>query len=436
MHLKIKKRVFNEVYLPYIWDTTRYLHFYGSAGSGKSYTVAQILVLRSFKTPHDTLVVRKVEKTVKESVYKLIIEVINKWGLQKHFEITKQPMVVRNLETGHRFVFTGLDDPEKIKSIAGIQKIWVEEATELKLNDYLELDRRLRGLKDHQIIFTYNPIDENHWLKKEFHNKDVPNSKILKTTYLDNRFVDQTYADTLNRMKEIDENQWRVYALGEWGVLNLNHKFDIKRLSNIVVETPISVIDGVNIYRAPEQGRYYSMGIDSSRGRQGGDYTAISLRDEQYRQVASYKGHADEQLTFVIAYNLANYYNSLGRVYITPEVNNMGIYLVDKFKESDYPQELQYKRYIIDPTKQLDGRIPDYGFMTTSKTRPVMINHYAELFNKGDIEVVDHELKKELMTFIWNSKNNRYEAQEGAHDDLVISDMLCIQGFDYIRQYG
>ena len=435
MKLTIKKRVFNDVYYPYLWDTTRYLHFYGSAGSGKSYTVAQILILRSFKTSHDTLVVRKVEKTLKESVFKLIIEVINKWKLQDYFEVTKQPAVIRNTQTGHRFVFTGLDDPEKIKSIAGIQKIWIEEATELKLDDYLELDRRLRGLRDHQIIFTYNPIDENHWIKKEFHNKEVENCKILKTTYLDNKFVDQTYADTLNRIKEIDENQWRIYALGEWGVLNLNHKFDVKRLSQIEIKEPISISRGVYFYQLPEK-KIYSMGIDSSRGRQEGDYTAISLRDQDYNQIAIYKGKADEQLTFDIAYWLASYYNQTGKVYITPEVNNMGIYLVNKFKESDYPDDLQYKRYITDPTKQLDGTIPDYGFVTSTKTRPIMINKHAELFNLGNLPVIDKELQKEMMAFIWNSKNNRYEAQEGSHDDLVFADMLAMQGFDYINQYG
>lgn len=435
MNIKIKKGVFNKVYIPYIWDTTRYLHIYGSAGSGKSYTVAQILILRSFKTKHDTLVVRKIEKTLKESVFKLLIEIINKWKLQNHFEFTKSPAVIRNKLTGHRFVFTGLDDPEKIKSIAGIQKIWIEEATELNLEDYLELDRRLRGLTDHQIIFTYNPIDENHWIKKEFHNKKVENCRILKTTYLDNKFVDKTYADTLNRMKEIDENQWRIYALGEWGVLNLNHKFNVIKLTQLELKQPIKIIDGVKIYRQPEAVTY-SMGIDSSRGRQGGDYTSISLRDQNYNQIATYKGKADEQLTFQIAFNLASHFNQIGKVYIIPEVNNMGIYLTNKFKESTYPDHLQYKRYITDATKQRDGTIPDYGYMTTTKTRPIMINEYADLFNQDELEVIDDDLKQEMLAFIWNEKNNRYEAQEGSHDDLIFADMICLQGFKYINQYG
>ena len=57
---------------------------------------------------------------------------------------------------GNRLYFAGVDDPEKLKSIEGITSMWIEEATELSLNDFNEIDRRLRGKTKNykQVILT------------------------------------------------------------------------------------------------------------------------------------------------------------------------------------------------------------------------------------------------------------------------------------------
>ena len=293
-------------------------------------------------------------------------------------------------------------------------------------------------MKNIQFYFSYNPINDSHWIKRDIHNdtKRV-NTFILKTTYLDNKFATPEDIEEFEYLKKMDYNQYRIYALGEWGVLDLNHKFDVIKVSKLETQDPLHTIDGVKIFREPVKGAVYSMGIDSSRGRQDGDFTAIKLRrvdTEMYQDIASYKGKADETLTFKIAYNLANYYNKLGTVYIVPEVNNMGIYLVNKFKESDYPERLQYKRYINDETKPYDVMTPDYGFTTTSKTRPVIINEFADQFHSNNIEILDPEEKEEMLNFIWNGK--RYEAQENTHDDLVMADCICLRGVEFIAQYG
>ena len=405
--------------------------------------VAQKLILESFKRKTDTLVLRKVERTVKESVYKLLKSFIFQWKLQDHFEFFKSPAEIRNKLTGHSFIFAGLDDPEKIKSIAGIQKIWVEEATELKIDDYLELDRRLRGYKNLQLIFSYNPIDESHWLKKTFHNDTPDNCKILKTTYLDNKFIDPEYKKTLDNMKRIDENQWRIYALGEWGVLNLAHKFDINKVLKIEPKKPLQVIDQVQMFKPPEQGQIYSIGVDPSSGL-GADYTAITMRafypkNGKHELVAQMKAKVGERETARIAVNLANYYNRLGKVLIVPEVNGLGR-AVTNYIMDEYDNDLIYKRFIQDPTKQYDTLVPDYGFQTNSNTRDRMINDMAYMFADEKLEVLTEEEITEMKTFIYvqsekDVNKGRYEAQEGSNDDLLFSDMLCIQGFDYIKQY-
>ena len=67
------------------------------------------------------------------------------------------------------FLFKGLDDREKIKSITDITEIWCEEATELAEDDYTQLDLRLRALKpDLQLICSFNPVSKANWVYKKW----------------------------------------------------------------------------------------------------------------------------------------------------------------------------------------------------------------------------------------------------------------------------
>ena len=105
-------------------------------------------------------------------------------------------------------------DVEKLKSVAGINRVWVEEASEITEQDFNQLDLRLRGKNKlgYQMTLTFNPISELHWLKRVFFDIGDDNAFILKTTYLDNPFLDDKYRETLERLKEQDYQYWRIYA--------------------------------------------------------------------------------------------------------------------------------------------------------------------------------------------------------------------------------
>ena len=104
-----------------------------------------------------------------------------------------------------------------MKSIQGVTRIWFEEATEGTAEDFRQLDLRLRGKDNLQFTFTYNPIDIEHPLKELYHDSGIDNITILKTTFLDNKFIDENYRNVLEKLKNEDENYYRIYALGEWG---------------------------------------------------------------------------------------------------------------------------------------------------------------------------------------------------------------------------
>jgi len=224
----------NASHRPFFEDTNRWVISYGGAGSAKSYSTAQKILTRIIdEEGHKFLITRKVARTLRVSVFQLFRDLISNLGLYDDFKINKSDMTITNIHNGSMLLFFGLDDIEKLKSIQGITGIWIEEASETDKNDILELNRRLRGHTPYykQIILTFNPISHLHWLKEHFFDNSASNASIYKTTYLDNKFIDDEYKQEIENIKEYDEQQYRIYALGEWGVLNQNiihHKYDYK----------------------------------------------------------------------------------------------------------------------------------------------------------------------------------------------------------------
>ena len=215
--------VTNKVYMPIYKNDSRYLVLYGGAGSGKSFFAAEKLIFRIItEQNHRFLIVRKIGRTLRDSVFFLMREAITMYGLQNHCVINKTDMTISFPLFKSEMIFKSIDDPEKLKSITNITGVWIEEASELGDEDFRQVDLRLRGKTQNykQIVLTFNPITSTHWLKKEFFDSvHSASTTILKTTYKDNRFLDEEYINVLEKLKEQDYYYYTVYCLGEWGAL-------------------------------------------------------------------------------------------------------------------------------------------------------------------------------------------------------------------------
>lgn len=215
----------NKKFEPALHSKKRHIVLLGGAGSGKSYFCAQKLLLKIINKPkRRELVLRKVFKTIRESCFALLLIIIHEWGIQEDFKVNETSMKI-TYKNGSHIVFSGLDDSEKLKSIHGITGIWVEEATDLTQKDTQEIDRRAREKSDEpvQITWSFNPISRKHHLLKRFfcdaHGK-IPRDNVcyIHSTYIDNRSnLDETFIDELVTLKQRDPEDYRVYALGEWG---------------------------------------------------------------------------------------------------------------------------------------------------------------------------------------------------------------------------
>lgn len=217
-----------EVFTDVFWKIepvkTRFLILYGGGSSGKSISVAQRTIIKGLKRKKKVLFIRKVATTVKESVFADVKKWLLEFDLKNFSRLTVSPPNIY-LANGTEFLFRGLDDPEKLKSISDIDEIIVEEASELTKDDFFELNRRLRGKDEMQITLMFNPIDEDHWLKQHFFDQVIPNTTIIHVTYKDNKFNSEEDIQQLLDMQIHDENQYNIYALGKWGKLKTGSEF-------------------------------------------------------------------------------------------------------------------------------------------------------------------------------------------------------------------
>lgn len=220
--LHINKNIFNDAYYPYLNDYSyRYNIYYGGGGSGKSVFVAQKLILKALKEKRKVLVIRKVMATQLSSCWQLILDTLSKFNLLSYCKVNKANFQIE-LPNGSLFLFKGLDDSEKIKSIVGITDIWIEEATDITLDDFTQLDLRLRAEADNlQMYLSFNPVSKANWcFKKWFSNKNNKEVFVLKTTYKDNKFLPQDYINALENLINSNPTYYRIYVLGEFCSLN------------------------------------------------------------------------------------------------------------------------------------------------------------------------------------------------------------------------
>lgn len=196
----------------------RFNVLYGGAGSGKSYSVADYLTLFCSSHPGvHLLVTRKTFPALRITAYTMILESLERLHIPHLHNKSASTVIFPN---GSEILFKSLDDPEKIKSL-NLDLVWVEEATDITYEDFLQLNLRCRArnVDVNRLFFTFNPIDEFHWLNTKLLQKRPGECAVHHSTYEDNIYLDEAYKEELEKLKESDENHWRIYAKGLFGRL-------------------------------------------------------------------------------------------------------------------------------------------------------------------------------------------------------------------------
>lgn len=216
----------NPAYFPYLHDTRRTQIFYGGSSSGKSYFLAQRIILDLLQGERNYLIIRNVMATIRLSVFNELKKAISRMGVDDYFKVNESTYTITCLDNERQAICYGCDNIEKIKSVTAqrgvITDIFIEEATEVSYESYKQLRKRLRGHSsvNKRITLAFNPIVQSHWIYKEFfkqwsdeQNKyETDDMLILKTTYKDNLFLaDEDIKELEN---ETDAYFYNVYTLG------------------------------------------------------------------------------------------------------------------------------------------------------------------------------------------------------------------------------
>ena len=451
LQISISRKVFNSGFLPYLNNDKRYLVFYGGAGSGKSFFICERFIYKMLKAKRfNLLVVRKTGKSNRDSTFALFKQVISKWKLSKYFKINESDLRIKCLLNNHEIVFAGLDDVEKLKSITfsdgELTDVWIEEASEILESDFNQLDVRLRGKgTKKQIVISFNPIDINHWLKKRFFDRKDDNIEIFHSTYKDNEFLDDDYKKLLESYKETDEYYYNVYCLGQWGVLGKT-VFDARAVNRRMQEIPkplkvgyfIYDYDGleitnirfvndrngfIKIYEMPNSPEVtkYCIGGDTAGG-EGTSYsdffTAHVINAKNGKQAAVLRHQFDADQYAKQIYCLGKWFgtgNSCEEDALIGIESNFDSFPIRELTRLGYTN--QFVRNEEDTyTGKLQKR---FGFRTDRNSRPRIISNLVEIVREHTYQLNDRETLEEMLTFVRNEKG-RPEAQEGAHDDLVM----------------
>lgn len=206
----------------------RYKAVKGSRASKKSSTQSLKVITEIIENPNiNWLVVRKVERTLRDSCYAQLKWAIHRLKVDNFFKCSTSPLEITYKPTGQKILFRGLDDPLKVTSITvevgSLCRLWIEEAYEITSEDAFDrLDESIRGQLPkgmyHQVVLTFNPWSDRHWLKKRFFDEPSKNVLAMTTNYMCNEFLSDADLILFEEMKK-NPRRYRTAGLGEWGIV-------------------------------------------------------------------------------------------------------------------------------------------------------------------------------------------------------------------------
>lgn len=377
------------------------------------------------------------------------------------------------LWNGSRCHFIGLDDPVRWYS-SELGWIGFDEAQEIQLDTAVRLITRLRqpGMPC-RASFTFNPSSPGHWLQKwfilggqqteyGFHKDklfvtedasspmgemDFVFAKATDNIHLPEGYVEETLAG-------LPQAQRRRYLEGLWEFTEGNSFFEPDDLSHyqslsmntkplftgstsgdpvkdfnarqrkgkIEKEQRCRFIPGRGdwtIWRRPQAGKRYVMGVDTSSGGSY-DYSSIQIICiEDFEQVAEYQGKIVPTELAVEAYRAGRVFNNALAI---PEITGgWGNSVIQELGRLHYPST--YTRKTMDRiTKKWTDKL---GWDTTANSRAHMLDSLYRVLSEREFGLYGVRSVNELATFVYNEKN-KPEAQDGCNDDLVVALAIAV----------
>lgn len=190
-----------KIFLPLL-NPSRYKGLHGGRGTGKSHVFAENLIERCLMQKTDWICLREVQKTLDQSVKKLLENKIQKFKVGHLFEVQVNKIICPH---GGVIIFQGMQDhtAESIKSLEGFDGAWFEEAQTMSAKS-LELLRPTIRKDGSELWFSWNPTLPTDPIELLLCGGNPPNDSIvIQVNYTDNPF----FPETLKREMEYDKKE-------------------------------------------------------------------------------------------------------------------------------------------------------------------------------------------------------------------------------------
>lgn len=233
----------------------RYKIAHGGRGSSKSWSIARLLIIKAYKENTRILCARETQKSITDSVLQLLSDQITLLGLDGYFEVQKTQILGVN---GSRFLFEGLrSNITKIKSMEGIDVVWVEEAESVTFTSWETLIPTIRK-KGSEIWVSFNPRDEMDDTYQRFIEHPQEDSVITEVNYNDNPWFPEELEKERLHLEKVNWDLYEHVWLGKC-FANREGAYYSKYLQSIKEQiTRVPVEPGLRV------STYWDLGVSDS----------------------------------------------------------------------------------------------------------------------------------------------------------------------------
>ena len=323
---------FQGLYLP-----CRYKIYWGGRGGAKSTAIADALLSEGDDRPLRILCAREIQKSLKESVYQLLVDRI-KEGEYTGYNVTKAEITHPN---GTRIFFEGLwQNVANIKSVEGIDIVWVEESNVVSEDSWKTLIPTIRK-QGSEIWASFNPELKTDPVYQRFVINPPPDAQVVKTSYRDNPWVTQVMLDEIAHLKATDydeylhvyEGQLRKFGDGAIFGKQMLRAYAEERVCNLPIMPGVPVNTFWDLGKNDQTAIWFHQRIgiqdrfiDYEEARlQDLDYYARLLQKKDYLYGEHYLPHDAEHDRIGMTASIADQLESMGvkPQVIVPQINHI-----------------------------------------------------------------------------------------------------------------
>jgi phage terminase large subunit len=198
--------------LQFLFDPSRYKVAWGGRGGAKSWGFARALLIMGAQRPLRILCARETQKSINDSVHKLLEDQIAALGLSGYYTVLKSSIIGK---AGTKFIFAGLKhNINNIKSVEACDVVWVEEAQVVSKESWEILIPTIRKAGS-EIWVTFNPDLETDDTYKRFVLTPPPNSHVVKITWRDNPWFPEVLRIEKDHLESTDPKSYQHVWEGE-----------------------------------------------------------------------------------------------------------------------------------------------------------------------------------------------------------------------------